>query len=370
AWTDTNNNKVVDCDLLNPALQTAVDTCAQLTGEQLNFGKTGSTLTQVNPKLLGGWGVRENDYQWGINVQQQIVERVSLDVGYNRRWFTGARVTDNLTRDPSEWDSWTINAPADPRLPGGGGYPITMYTVKVANAGEAAQNFVTSETDFGDRKDYWHGVDVTLNARLRNGLMVQVGTSTGHRVEDACETLTKVDTPDRRTSGPPIFGVGTNCSDIDPWETTLRGLASYTIPKIDVLLSGTLRSQPPAQLMTANWNVPNTVVQQRLGRLPVGAVLGGNTTVALLDNEHRVYADQRRTQIDLRIAKVIRFGSTRADIGVDLANLLNTNYATTFEGVYQFDNANVAGDENGGTWANPTAIYTPRFVRWNLTVDF
>jgi hypothetical protein len=24
----------------------------------------------------------------------------------------------------------------------------------------------------------------------------------------------------------------------------------------------------------------------------------------------------------------------------------------------------------GGTWNNPTAIYTPRFVRWNVTVDF
>ena len=24
----------------------------------------------------------------------------------------------------------------------------------------------------------------------------------------------------------------------------------------------------------------------------------------------------------------------------------------------------------GGTWNNPTAIYTPRFVRWNLTVEF
>jgi hypothetical protein len=24
----------------------------------------------------------------------------------------------------------------------------------------------------------------------------------------------------------------------------------------------------------------------------------------------------------------------------------------------------------GGTRGNPTAVYTPRFVRWNLTIDF
>jgi len=30
----------------------------------------------------------------------------------------------------------------------------------------------------------------------------------------------------------------------------------------------------------------------------------------------------------------------------------------------------VAGDENGGSWLNPTSVYTPRFVRFNVTFDF
>ena len=55
------------------------------------------------------------------------------------------------------------------------------------------------------------------------------------------------------------------------------------------------------------------------------------------------------------------------DVGVDLGNLLNTNYATTYENTYQYSAGNTAP---GGTWNNPTAIYSPRFVRWNLTVDF
>ena len=32
--------------------------------------------------------------------------------------------------------------------------------------------YYTTTTDFGDETHYWHGVDVTLNARLRNGLTV------------------------------------------------------------------------------------------------------------------------------------------------------------------------------------------------------
>lgn len=135
---------------------------------------------------------------------------------------------------------------------------------------------------------------------------------------------------------------------------------------MDVLLSATVRSQPPLAL-NATWPVPNSVVVQLLGRVPPGGTLGGNTNVALLDNEHRLYADNRRTQLDLRVAKVFRFSGKRLDIGVDGENLLNTNYATGYAGTYQFSTGNTA---LGGTWKNPTAIYTPRFARMNLTVSF
>jgi hypothetical protein len=59
--------------------------------------------------------------------------------------------------------------------------------------------------------------------------------------------------------------------------------------------------------------------------LPPGGFATGNTTVALLDHENRLFADERRTQIDRRFAKILQFGRTRADIGIDLGNLLNTN---------------------------------------------
>jgi hypothetical protein len=80
-----------------------------------------------------------------------------------------------------------------------------------------------------------------------------------------------------------------------------------------------------------------------------------------------VYADNRRTQIDMRIAKVLRFGRTRSDVGVDLNNLLNTNYATGYNTTYTYSVGNTA---SGGTWGNPTSIYTPRFVRINYTLEF
>ena len=104
-----------------------------------------------------------------------------------------------------------------------------------------------------------------------------------------------------------------------------------------------------------------------LGRLPTGQTATGTQTINLIDNDHRLYSGERRTQVDMRFAKIVRFGSTRADIGVDLANLLNTNYATTWDNTYQYSIGNVG---NGGTWDNPTPIYAPRLVRLNFTVSF
>jgi hypothetical protein len=351
-WTD-DGDKVVECDL---SILTLNGECAALTGNNLNFGAVSGNITQVNQDTLKGWGARDYDWQWSIGLQQQVLPRVSADVAYSRRSFYSFTVTDNQARDPSQYDAWTINAPPDPRLPGGGGYPITLYTPTAAAAAIPAKNYITWETDFGPaRSSYWQGVDFTVNARIRRGLTLQLGTNTGRKIDDTCATVVKIDSPDPR-----------DCRLTPPYQTTVRGLASYTVPRVDVLVSATIRSQPPLPL-TATWPVPNTVVSQILGRIPPGGTAGGTTSVALLDNEHRLYADNRRSQLDMRFAKIFRFAGKRVDVGVDLENLLNTNYATNYDSTYQFSTGNTG---MGGTWNNPTAIYTPRFARFNFTVNF
>jgi hypothetical protein len=354
SWTDGNKNFVVDCDILNPAQQTVVggDTCGALTGNNLNFGKPG-TGTRVNPDLLTGWGVRPVDWQWGINLQQELMPRVSLEVGYNRRWWGNFTVTDNTRVTPADYEKWTIMAPVDSRLPGGGGYPVEIYTLTAAASARGADNLVTFETDYGEaRVNFWQGVDVTLNARTRQGLNLQAGTSTGRAITDTCDSSLKVDNPDPR-----------NCRSVDPYETTLRGSASYTVPKVGVLVSATMRSQPASRL-TASYIVPNTVVRSILNRLPPGGLSNGTTTIALLDAGNRLYADNRRTQVDMRFAKILRFADRRLNIGVDLQNLLNANYPTAYESDYTY------GVANGETWNNPTSILVPRFVRLNLTLNY
>jgi hypothetical protein len=362
-WTDRDNDKVVDCNLLDNRAQGplatdtvfAVDTCAVVTGNDANFGNPGAA-TIVDDNLLKGWGVRTFDYQTEVTLQQEILPRVSADVSYTHRTFHGFMVTDALGRNfKTDWVNYTLNAPSDDRLPGGGGYAITTFA---ANTSAATQNNLKREESVGvdgkEREAYYDGVNFNVNARMRSGLFVSVGTQTGRRVDDRCGVVTNFN---NGATGPNPRG----CNDWNPWQTTVRGLGSYTVPWVDVLVSATVRSQPPLEL-NANWVVPIATVRAALGgTLPPSLSNANNVTIDLTDPDHRIFAGNRRTQVDLRFAKVLRFSRTRTDIGVDVWNLFNTNYATAYEGQYT---------AAGGTWLNPTSIYPPRFARLNFTVNF
>src|SRR5688572_2159128 len=353
-WTDNDNDKVVDCDLLNNAAQGPatgqVDTCAVVTGNDANFGQPGGA-TIVDPELLTGWGVRTHDYQTEVSLQQELIPRVSLEVSYIHRTFHGFMVTSDLNRSAADYVNYTVTVPNDPRLPDGGGYPVTTY---VANTTAAARNFLTRESTYGDdgkeRESFYDGFNFNVNARLNNGLFVSAGTQTGRRVDDRCHIIGNYGAnPDPR-----------DCRDVNLWDTTIRGLGSYTIPKVDVLVSATLRSQP-ALAVTAVWQIPNTMVRDLLGFLPPGALATGNTNVTITDNDHRLFGEGRRTQVDMRFAKVLRFGRTRTDVGIDLWNVFNTNYVTGYEDTFT---------EGSDTFYTPESIYPPRFVRLNFTVNF
>ena len=113
--------------------------------------------------------------------------------------------------------------------------------------------------------------------------------------------------------------------------------------------------------LSANYNVPNTVVQGLLGRLPAGGNANGTTTVNLLV-PGQLYGN-RVNQVDMRFAKILRFGAKRADIGVDLYNLFNINDASNYEQVFDYAT-------QGASWLRPTSIVSPRFVRMNVTLSF
>jgi hypothetical protein len=235
--------------------------------------------------------------------------------------------------------------------------------------------YYTTDADFGDETHYWHGVDVTFNARLHNGVFLQAGTSTGHGVNDTCDVLTaRFGRPMSPTAGTVIASGIVNgqpsCNAPEPWLTQVRALGSYTVPKVDVLFSAIFRSQPNAQpaatvvatnggSRTANYQMTPAQFLAATG-VPLRAGLAQQSVDLLIPGA--LYGD-RITVLDLRLAKVLRFGNKRLNIGLDLYNLFNANNATTYETV--FDPATV-----GAKWMQPTAVLTARATRFNAQFDF
>ena len=118
------------------------------------------------------------------------------------------------------------------RLPGGGGYPITIYTPTAAAAARAAQNYVTFETDFGPaRTNYWQGVDFTIargSARLTS-------RAAPHRPRDHrhVRDVLNIDSPDPRS-----------CRSVEPFRPPSAAWRPTRCRRSDVLVSATVRSQP------------------------------------------------------------------------------------------------------------------------------
>jgi len=192
SWGDANHNFVPDCDLMNPALN---GECGPWSNQSFGSSIAG---TRYDPRLLDGWGVRPADSQIGVGVQREILPRLSAEVTYNRRWFSNFTATNNMLVLPTDYDPYSIVAPLDPRLPGGGGYTIDdLWDIKTTKFG-ASDDLVTPAEDYGKRISYWHGVDVNVNGRMRNGLMFQGGTSTGRSVTDTCDVTPKLDNPTKR----------------------------------------------------------------------------------------------------------------------------------------------------------------------------
>src|SRR6185436_17125906 len=80
-WNDANRNWVADCNLLNAATNGECGANANV-----NFG-TQIFDSTLDPGLLSGSGVRSGDWQWGASIQQEVLPRVAVELGYQRRWL-------------------------------------------------------------------------------------------------------------------------------------------------------------------------------------------------------------------------------------------------------------------------------------------
>jgi hypothetical protein len=350
-WGDADSDFAPDCDLLNYLPN---GECGVLLNAAI-FG-TVQPGTSYDPDLMTGWGKRAFNWEFTTGVNHEIMPRVSLDVQYARRWYGNIRVTDDRAVGPADYQQFTFVTPSDPRLPDGGGKTLTAFDMTPAAALRAVNYFVTRSNTYGKQTEHFDGINVSVNARLQNGLIVQGGLGPGRVVTNDCEVVDDLPEMLHTFIGNPtrtfVFAARTQerCEQNNGWRTSVQGLAAYTIPKIDVQISGTFQ------------NLPGVVVDANALTLAGNTTLGRGFALAPfrffnITQPGDLYVE-RLNQIDFRVSKIFRFGTTRTNINFDLYNLLNANSVLTENFTY------------GAAWRTPQSILLPRLFKIGAQFDF
>ena len=352
SWTDANLNMIPDCTLTNPQ---ANGECGTI--DNLQFGST-QLVNQIDPGLLSGWGVRPSDWSFGASIQQELFPRASVEVGYYRRAFTqytsSGTITDNLSVSPNDVGTFYLTAPSDPRLPGGGGYQIGPLYDLNPNVFGRVSNLIKATKDVGDDTRTFNGVDVTIQVRNAKGVTFTGGTSTGKVVNDFCAIRAAVP---EATLGTSLL-LNPYCHQESPFQTSFRGLATYTVPKIDVLLSTVFQDKPNVgtdQLasLTATYTLSAADIASAAAQL--GRPLTNTAPQVNLVAPGQAYGPRIRT-LDVAVKKIVRLGGQRVTVGLDMYNLTNNNVTLAFNPTF------VPGTPG---WNAPTSYMNPRVFRVN-----
>ena len=325
-WTDTNKDFVPNCNLSNAAANAE---CGAMNDSSL--GKEKFTRT-YDPGLTTGYGNRPYNWGTGVSVQQEVMPRVSVDVGYFRNWWSNWYAVDNRATEAGDYTPFSIRAPLDPRLPGGGGQVISgLYDLvpgKVGQLDELAQH----ATNLGAQTENWQGVDVNVSARLRNGLTIRGGTSTGRRLEDACGLKAALPEQGANANGSNTGIAGDSlvdpyCKVVEPYQDPVLGARDVYGPQDRGPAERDVAEQPGGR---ARSELHCEQRVHRRGPQPLGRGLSNSTSVTVNLIEPETFFAPRRNSIDMRLAKIIRWGRTRTQVGFDIFNVMNNDEVTTY----------------------------------------
>jgi hypothetical protein len=345
AWDDRNRDFVPQDAELGPLSNAA-------------FG-TVTITTQYADDVLR----EKRPYAWqgSAIVQHEVRPGVAATFGYFRTSWGNFRAIDNLDVTPADYDPYSLRLPVDERLPGGGGNLVTgLYDIKPEKYGMTNHLLVTQSSHYGDQKEIFSGIDLTINARLARSAFVQGGISTGRTETDRCFV---VDNPQSL-----LF-----CNVKSPfWRPQLKLSGSYTLP-LNINASAVVQSLPgipiSASYVATNAEVRPSLQRPLAGDLPnvtisdAGGALGTAPAPGFVFTQPGVIPPQtmfadRSNQVDARLTRVFRFGARRLNLMFDIYNLLNSTPVLGINSRY------------GPAWQNPTFVLDARIFKFGAQFDF
>ena len=251
--------------------------------------------------------------------------------------------------------------PTDPNLSTSGQTITGLYNVVGTKFGQV-QNLNTLSDKYGKQIDHWNGFDVSVNARLQNGLVLQGGLGSGKQVEDNCEVVAKL--PEmlnlaganaaNTANAPAQWRPAQFCHREEPRLTGVKALAMYIVPKIDVQVSGSFRSTPGTSL-SVGYTATNAILA---ASSTLGRVLSGNAQNMVIGIERpNERFTERRNELDMRIGKVLKYARTRSVVSLDIYNAFNSD-------------AMIVQNQAYASYLRPVEILNARLLKVSWNFDF
>jgi hypothetical protein len=383
-WTDpgfpndltASGDVLPTCDLLNPLAQSNCPG-GQSVGQisDLNFGHTANVTTTLDPSATQGFQNRGYNWETSASVQHELLPGLSVNAGYFRRWYGNQRVQVNTALDVSAYSPFCITAPADPRLPGGGGNQICGYYDENPAATTTTNELsIQSVNKVGSVSEIYNGVDFTVNARLRRGIIVAGGINTGRTTFDYCYYANLPNVANilvlssgisfgpaqTYAAGTAAAGVlagegtprgGAFCNVVPPFLTQGKALVIIPLPW-GIQTSGTFQTLPGNPIY-AGYQITNGATQTTLGR-PLTA---GNVVLDIAA-PGQMYTP-RLNQTDVRATKILKIGNRlKVTANFDVYNLFDANTPLAVNTRY------------GPSFLTPTTVLFGRLAKVGVQLDF
>ena len=356
-WTD-NGDYVIQGDPFNPAANGELGPSTNL-----NFGKP-IISAAYDPAWATGFRVRPYNWEFSAGVQHEVVSGISVNVTYYRRINGNYGVTANSAVTEADFSPFCVTAPVDARLPGGGGYNVCgFFDINPGKVGQTF-SFLTAADTYGEQRDHFDGVDLTVNARLQR-LLLQGGLSTGKTMADHCgvtATHPQVVATSLTPSGMNLSSAGRStefCRVEYPFLTQGKAMASYTLPW-DVQVAATYQDLPGPEI-AANAVFTSAQIAPSLGR-PLSAASSLSLNIV---KPGTLYGERAR-QFDLRFAKRFTINKARLQGILDLYNAFNGSPVLVLNNTY----GATTGAAAGAAWLVPQGILPARLLKMGVQIDF
>jgi hypothetical protein len=344
-WTDADRDFVVDCDLADPLTNLE---CGPLSNR--NFGQLNPAATQYADNVLHGFDKRGYNWEAVAGIQHEFLPGSSVALNYYRRSFGNFTVTRNTATEATDYSPYCVTAPADSRLPGGGGTQICgFYDVNPNRFGQVL-NLISQASDYGKQESVWDGYGLTTSIRLRGGGTVQGGIDQGRLRTNNCYALDNASLSG--LAGAPHES--DYCDVRPPWQPQVKFLAVYPLPWAEIQIGAGYQNVPGPQIL-ANYSATSAEVAPTLGR-SLSSGPNGTATLSLIPPGTRYGA--RAQQLDISFRKPFRLQRGRLLATIDVYNALNRSDVLSYNNTY------------GPAWLRPTAILAGRWAKFGAQWDF